>query len=133
MKYFVKERQHDQYRKLYKYLHRHQLSGKRFYGISKENFYSLGKIAQQYDTLRNLDYQSLKSRGLPSTPNFCLLSANEQLFLYTLALNAPGSILEEGSLEDGTCGCSTTFLAAGYRELIYLAIIIITIRCSRSA
>ena len=119
MKYFLKDRQLDQYRKLYKYLHKQQLSGKRFYGITKENLYSLGNIAQQYDILRNLDYQNLKSRGFPSASNYCLLSANEQLFLYTLALNAPGSILEEGSLEEGSCGCSTTFLAAGYHELFY--------------
>lgn len=101
-------------------MHKQRLSGKRFYGITKKYSYSLGYIAQQYDILRNLDYyQNLRSRGFPSASNNCLLSSNEQLFLYTLALNAPGSILEEGSLEEGSCGCSTTFLAAGYHELFY--------------
>lgn len=115
MKYFHKDRQLDQYRKLYKYLHRQRLSGIRKYG-TKENLFTLGNIAKQYDILRNLDYQILKSRGFPSAPNVCLISPYEQLFLYTLALHSSGNILEEGSY----CGCSTTFLAAGlYHKIIY--------------
>ena len=97
------------YGKLFKYLHKQRHSTKSKNGIIKENMYSLGNIAKQYDILRNLDYQILKSRGFPSAPNVCLITPYEQLFLYTLALHSPGNILEEGSY----CGCSTIFLAAG--------------------